>query len=263
MFSPNMSYHQGLILQLQETSYSLKLNLLTQNRFIYDERRGDLHNHTWNFENTLDALNISGSIAKSGYYNFRVQFGAYAKEPMIAWGYGGWELNEKYNISFGQFHLPTTREWVIQDEYQLGVSRGYLTTLLDMQGVGIQLGYRKDDMRVSGYCTMGSLEEKTNKYSANQNAWLLGARIEKVFYKEESSIFNRIDPSGQVNTKGFTPFQQFSSPKGSKKSILIGSYLSYGSVLFPKGNQKEHFAMVTFDMQANFNGFSKDRKSVV
>lgn len=296
-------YDQGLFFETTDQMNAMKINFLMQNRFCYNSRGGSpsdppFHN-TWNFENTRDALNLSGKLAKRGYYNFRVEFGAYdtvglhdssdpglllnaydTNGPNVLWAFGGWSFDDHWNFAAGKMRLPVTREWAIYDEYQLMISPGYASTILDLEEPGIQFGYTADMWRLNAYFSTGingttfykdhilRVNTTGQKYSKVCDSWVLGARFDWLAYcSAENDAFNAPkgqgpDASGRVITNNWTRFNQFTSPWGDPISVLVGGWFSYDRIhyvpalIYDAPTMLGHAYEITLDIQAGFGGGS-------
>jgi len=225
-------YDDGFVINSNDGNFSLKINGLMQNRWIYNHRNfsyGAVGNaagskNDYGFETTRAALNFSGTAGKGFYYNMRMQYspyentlstGAGAGDLGIDWAYVGMDLGSGgWSLQAGQQKFDVMRAWMVNAEDQQFIERGnqvYFWGTSDYTN-GLKLKYAGDSFRANVMYSNGSGVGTTGTAFSNGNPGYAGNTADWAF-------------SGRVEWKASGTWSQFDgqgSPRGSEAGMLFG-----------------------------------------
>jgi hypothetical protein len=225
-------YDDGFVINSNDGNFSLKINGLMQNRWVYNHRNfsfGAVGNapgskNDYGFETTRAALNFSGTAGKGFYYNMRMQYSPYENQLStgagqgdlgIDWAYVGMDLgSDGWSIQLGQQKFDVMRAWMVNAEDQQFIERGnqvYYWGTSDYTN-GLKLKYAGDSFRANVMYSNGSGVGNTGQAFSNGNPGYAGNTADWAF-------------SGRVEWKASGTWSQFDgqgSPQGSEAGMLFG-----------------------------------------
>jgi hypothetical protein len=225
-------YDDGFVINSNDGNFSLKINGLMQNRWVYNHRNfsyGAVGNaagskNDYGFETTRAALNFSGTAGKGFYYNMRLQYSPYENtlstgagfgDLGIDWAYVGMDLgSDGWSLQLGQQKFDVMRAWMVNAEDQQFIERGnqvYYWGTSDYTN-GLKLKYAGDSFRGnvmysngSGVGIAGTMFAAGNTaYTGNTTDWAFSGRVEW----KASGTWSQFDGQG--------------SPQGSETGMLFG-----------------------------------------
>jgi hypothetical protein len=230
-------YNNGFTISSADGNWSMKINGLIQERWIYDDvdNRTDWlgepeDNSEWGFETHTALLNFSGSIAGDYGYNIRHHVGGDGTGD--DWAYGTIDLEDGWSLSAGNMKVAMSREWLINEEFQQAVARSYRGGDWGNSD-GIALNYAGDDMRLTGQF-MNHNADSGDSYDWNDSSYKLVGRLEWMF-------------SGN-----WSQFDQFTSENGAASGTLLGVSLMRED----NGNDvpNSNNTWINVDLQMEFGG---------
>jgi hypothetical protein len=233
-------YDDGFVINSNDGNFSLKINGLMQNRWIYNHRNYSYgrvpanpslnpadpagSKNDYGFETTRAALNFSGTAGKGFYYNMRMQYspyentmstGAGAGDLGIDWAYVGMDLgSDGWSIQLGQQKFDVMRAWMVNAEDQQFIERGnqvYYWGTSDYT-TGLKLNYAGDSIRGNVMYSNGNGTGTLGNQFANGNTGYAGNTADWAF-------------SGRLEWKASGTWSQFDgqgSPQGSEAGMLFG-----------------------------------------
>jgi hypothetical protein len=227
-------YDDGFVINSNDGNWSLKINGLMQNRWVYSHTSSAVDNagaqaavngrkSRHGFETTRAALNFSGTVGKGYYYNMRMQYSPYEATLTtgagtgnlgIDWAYVGMDLgSDGWSLQLGQQKYDVMRAWMVNAEDQQFIERGnqtYFWGTTDYTN-GLKLKYAGDSLRAnvmysngSGVGVQGASFAGANGYANNTAKWAFSGRAEW----KASGTWEQFDGIG--------------SPSGSESGMLFG-----------------------------------------
>jgi hypothetical protein len=167
-------YNGGFTVGSADGNWSLKVNGLLQTRWTTVDNDLVLAPATntgsqWAFANNRTWVNLSGTIAGDFSYDIRhnltpapITVNAAVAPAVLPtatngnngdWANGSMNLNDDWSITAGSMKMASSRESMIDDQYQLTLDRGLFTAngaVSFIVGQGVQLAYAGDDLRFMG-----------------------------------------------------------------------------------------------------------------
>ena len=238
-------YDDGFVINSNDGNFSLKINGLMQNRWVYNHRNyafgqqaPNLLNNPQNlalgnaagskndygFETTRAALNFSGTVGKGFYYNMRMQYSPYENtlstgagqgDLGIDWAYVGMDLgSDGWSLQLGQQKFDVMRAWMVNAEDQQFIERGnqvYYWGTSDYTN-GLKLKYAGDSFRGNVMYSNGTGTGNNGQQFGNGNPGYVNNAADWAF-------------SGRVEWKASGTWSQFDgqgSPQGSETGMLFG-----------------------------------------
>jgi len=238
-------YDDGFVINSNDGNFSLKINGLMQNRWVYNHRNysfgeqaPDAANNPrglalgnasgskndYGFETTRAALNFSGTAGKGFYYNMRMQYSPYegtlnasnaGDDLGIDWAYVGMDLgSDGWSMQVGQQKFDVMRAFMVNAEDQQFIERGNQVYYWGTSSYtnGLKLNYAGDSIR-------GNV-----MYSNGNGTGLLGGQFSN---GNPGYAGNTTDwaLSGRLEWKASGTWSQFDgqgSPQGSEAGMLFG-----------------------------------------
>ena len=135
--------------------------------------------YTGGFENNLTRLGVKGSVWDKAFtYQVRGEFGNDGNFGLET-AFAGYAMDNGFGITAGQMKHPLLRESMIDNEYQLGVSRSVTEGLFGGGYTqGIQLSYASDAIRFMGGLTDGAASANTDFNSRDEADYALNLRVD-------------------------------------------------------------------------------------
>ena len=145
-------YNNGFFLASPDGNFKLNVQGFMQVRWTLNE--ADEQDTEWGFENADTYLDFSGNVVDPSWtYKVRGNFANGGNGNMdLTFAYIEKDLGDGLSVRVGQFRAPWLREELVDDPYQLGVSRSIFNASFT-QGFsqGVQVGYESDAFRIAGW----------------------------------------------------------------------------------------------------------------
>lgn len=164
----------------------LEIGGYTQFRYTINNRdtTGADEDTTNGFDMTRTALEFGGNVGNEnlGYYirgYFDTEGGSSGGGFDLADAYGTYTFDSGATLVWGQFRAPVTREWMVDDRYQLAADRSVVDDAFNGGYVqGIAMTYATDNFKVVGSFNDGAATANTPYYSGAENDYALTGRVE-------------------------------------------------------------------------------------
>jgi hypothetical protein len=177
-------WDNGFFLSSPDGNYKLNVSGMVQVRWFMNHADNATDEEQYGFENGNTLLNFAGNIVDPSW-TFRVR-GNFADNDG-AGADGGFALDFAYleksmdngmSIRAGQFKSPFMRETLVEDGYQLAVTRGMLEARFGAGfGQGVQVAYATDNFNVAGW--FGNGKDSANEtWDDSDTEYALAARAE-------------------------------------------------------------------------------------
>jgi hypothetical protein len=143
-----------------------------------DEVPAGTEDNTIGFQMARTRLNVSGNIVNEDWGYF-IQFGADPDgDIFLEDAYGTFRYEGGWQVQFGQFRLPFSREGLVGDQYQLGAERSVTGSIFDAgRTQGLQFGFAGDAFRFAGSFNDGVHASNTD-FGTETADWALSGRLE-------------------------------------------------------------------------------------
>jgi phosphate-selective porin OprO and OprP len=140
----------------QDRRFSVDVHGFFQFRYNWNQRDepiGTDEETTLGFQMARARLNVSGNIINEDWGYF-VQFGTDADEFGLFFledAYGTMRFEGGWQLQFGQFVLPFSREQLVGHQYQLAADRSVSNSVFTLgRSQGVQVGFAGDQLRFAG-----------------------------------------------------------------------------------------------------------------
>jgi hypothetical protein len=257
--SMTAGYDNGAVIGSSDGNWLLRVNMLMQQRFAYnnqsvdDDALSNVDEDRWGFENTRTAFNLSGHVVNPDwFYNVRINVGnndgdtgdsfADSNDGRVGtqWAYLGYDYGNGWKVMMGQMKAPLLREELINAEHQQAVERSninYMYTGGYTQGLAFS--HEMDQMRYTFAYNDGA---RTGNLTA------LNADTEYAFTGRLEFLFS--------GTWG--QFDDFTSPPGDEQGVMVGvaghyQKGEYGFTSTTGFNESEVY-ILTADVSLEFGG---------
>ncbi len=236
-------YNGGFFLSSADGNYSMKVNVLQQIRWSYNDRSGspDGNTNNWGFENKRTRLSWSGNIVDSSWTYKVAYYFAYANDvefdsggAVLADAFVKKDLGNGLSLTVGQFKLPFSGEYAVDaGNLQLNDYSTVSNMFSDNYGQGVMIGYAADAFQASA-AYVNALDETNDQFS-NETP------------DTEYAFSGRAAIKIQGNWDQFNNAQSF---KGEEMGILVG-----GGINWEKSNSTaDEVFGATADVTFDFGG---------
>jgi hypothetical protein len=212
-------YNGGFFLSSADGNYSMKVNVLEQIRWTYNDRSGspDGNTNNWGFENKRTRMSWSGNIVDSSWTYKVAYYFAYANDvefnsggAVLADAFVKKDLGNGLSLTVGQFKLPFSGEYGVDaGNLQFNDYSTVSNMFSDNYGQGVMIGYAADAFQASA-AYVNALDETNDQFS-NETP------------DTEYAFSGRAAIKIQGNWDQFNNAQSF---KGEEMGVLIGAGFS-------------------------------------
>jgi hypothetical protein len=171
------------------------------------------------FQNARTRLTFDGTVHE--YWNFRVQgnFGHDGGGFALEDAYGTYDFGDGWTFGFGQFRVPLTREFMVDEIHQLAVERSLIEGAFSgMRAQGVWVGMTDEDYRFWGGFTDGAGSANSDFASSGESDLAFTGRFE---YKTAGD---------------WDRFADFTSEQGEEMAMLFGVAAHYQQTSMPSGS---------------------------
>jgi hypothetical protein len=217
-------YNGGFFLASADGNYSMKINVLQQIRWTFNDRTGASenglgNNNNWGFENKRSRLSFGGNMVDSTWTYKLSYYFAYSNDvefngesPVLADAYVAKDLGDGLTLTVGQFKLPFSGEYGVDaGNLQFNDYSTISNTFTANYGAGVMIGYASDGFRINAayvnaisYLAAGS--DIDNGFDANSPA-------------AEYAFTARAEIKASGTWEQFNDAQSF---KGDEFGVLVG-----------------------------------------
>ncbi len=192
-------YNGGFFLSSADGNYSMKINVLEQIRWSFNNSENGTNPSTTTqangFENKRTRLTFGGNMVDSSWNYKLAYYLAYSNDaefsgqdaPILADAFVSKDFSNGFTVTVGQFKLPFSAEYNL-DAGNLQFTDYSLANTIAGQiigggyGQGIQFGYSADQFRVHG-AYVNAISEQNQSWNAGSpgTEWALSGRAEFKF----------------------------------------------------------------------------------
>lgn len=241
----NAGYDGGFFISSSDGNFSLKLNILEQIRYTFNDRAGTPASgkgQTYGFENKRTRVTWSGNIVDSTWsYNIETYF-AYSNNQegftgTLGNAYVAKDMGNGMSLTVGSFRLPFAAEYAIDaGNLQFNDFSPVLWQFNTGYAQGVMLGYAADMFRVNVAFTNGE--------NTGNSSWGAGSAA------NEYSFTGRADVKLAGNWEQFNDAQSW---QGEEFGFKVGGGISWQQANdMTVGTGKE--LAITLDFTADFGG---------
>ena len=207
-------YDGGFFMSSADGNYSMKVNVLEQIRWTFNNREGQGSNdQSWGFENKRTRLSFSGNLVDSSWnykvayyfgYSNDVEFGG--ANTVLADAWVSKDFGNGFKLTAGQFKLPYSGEYGLDaGNLQFNDYSTVSNAFADGYGQGLMFGYSADAFRAA-VAYVNSLNSVNSSFGSGSPS-------------DEYALTGR----GEFKLSGtWDQFNSGSSFKGEEMGILIG-----------------------------------------
>ena len=155
----NAGYNGGFFISSSDGNYSMKMNVLEQIRWTYNNRNDALfgEDQTWGFENKRTRLSFSGNVVDASWTYKVAYYFAYSNDvefdgssPVLADAWVAKDLGDGLSFTAGQFKLPFSAEYGTDaGNLQFNDYSTVSNFFADNYGQGLMVSYRADAFRAA------------------------------------------------------------------------------------------------------------------
>jgi hypothetical protein len=150
----------------EDRRFTARISGLIHFRYNWNSRREDIaheQNDTIGFQAARMRIRISGNVLSEGW-GYAVDFGfTPGGSVRLEDGYGTFEFADDWELMFGQFRLPFTREELIGNSFLLAADRSAANQVFNQgRSQGILLTHRRGDLRLRGAVSDGGRARNTD-----------------------------------------------------------------------------------------------------
>ena len=207
-------YDGGFFMSSADGNYSMKVNVLEQIRWTFNNREGQGSNdQSWGFENKRTRLSFSGNLVDSSWnYKVAYYFG-YSNDVefdgannVLADAWVSKDFGNGFKLTAGQFKLPYSGEYGLDaGNLQFNDYSTVSNAFADGYGQGLMFGYSADAFRAA-VAYVNSLNSVNSSFGSGSPS-------------DEYALTGR----GEFKLSGtWDQFNSGSSFKGEEMGILIG-----------------------------------------
>jgi len=152
-------YNGGFFLSSADGNYSMKLNVLEQIRWTFNNRNDadEGEDQTWGFENKRTRLTFGGNVVDPSWSYKIAYYFAYANDtefggqsPVLADAYVAKDFGDGLSLTVGQFKLPFSGEYGLDaGNLQFNDYSTISNAFADGYGQGLMLTYSADAFRAA------------------------------------------------------------------------------------------------------------------
>lgn len=171
------------------------------------------------FQAARTRINFDGTVHDD--WGFRVQAnfdpdGNFALED----AYGTYDFGDGWSLGWGQFRAPLTREFLVDEIYQLAVERSGVESFFSGgRTQGAWLGWTQEDWRINASFNDGAGAANTDFNSAGESDYGFTGRFE------------------WKSADDWSRFRDFTSEQGQEMAFLLGAGAHYQQMTIGKGSQ--------------------------
>ncbi|MFM1822462.1 MAG: hypothetical protein RI967_728 [Planctomycetota bacterium] len=242
----NAGYDGGFFISSSDGNFSLKLNILEQIRYTFNDRGGSPASpgkaQTYGFENKRTRVTWSGNIVDSTWsYNIETYF-AYSNnqegfDGILGNAYVAKDMGNGMSLTFGSFRLPFAAEYAIDaGNLQFNDFSPVLWQFNTGYAQGVMLGYAADMFRVNVAFTNGE--------NTGDSGWTNGSPSAEYAF------------TGRADVKFAGTWEQFNdaqSWQGDEMGFKVGGGVSWQQANDNALDTGKEFA-ITLDATAEFGG---------
>ncbi len=211
-------YNGGFFLSSADGNYSMKVNVLEQIRWTFNDRSGSPSGNAqnWGFENKRTRLSWSGNIVDSSWSYKVAYYFAYANDVEfsstgLADAFVSKDMGNGMSFTVGQFKLPFSGEYGVDaGNLQFNDYSTVSNMFSDNYGQGIMLNYAADSFKGS-VAYVNALDETNDQFSNDTP-------------DTEYAFSGRAAFKLQGNWDQFNNAQSF---KGEEMGILVGAGMNW------------------------------------
>jgi len=151
-------YNGGFFISSADGNYSMKMNVLEQIRWTFNDRSGVAQNgQTWGFENKRTRLSWSGNLVDASWTYKVAYYFAYSNDvefngasSVLADAWVAKDLGNGLSFTAGQFKLPFSGEYGVDaGNLQFNDYSTISNAFADGYGQGLMLSYKADMFRAA------------------------------------------------------------------------------------------------------------------
>lgn len=145
--------------------------------------QGDQNDFTIGFNAPVNRIRMWGNVwDKALTFKIQGNWGGASAEGQsfnLEDAYAMYTWDNGFSLKWGQFRMPVTREWAVEDEFQQGADRS-VTSYVFSPGYtqGVQMGYTADAFRFIVGSTDGINTGNTDFNSPAEADWAIHARVD-------------------------------------------------------------------------------------
>lgn len=274
-------------------AFTPKLGGYEQARYVFNNRDNstplDANNNksTLGFENARTRLNVQGNIFSEDWgYFIQFGFGDAQSGAFLEDAYGTYKIGNGWDLMWGQFKLPFSKEQLVGDTGQLAIERSVMDSIFSQgRSQGIQVQYSADAFRVQAALSDGINTANTdytsaaeadiavtgrgeykwagdwkqyNEFTGWQNNQFFGAVGGAIHYQSGGSTVNTVDTSltavevdCMVKGNGWNAFAEVvyahNDPNGGTQTDNFGVVLQGGIFVAAQWEVFGRVDSITFD----------------
>jgi hypothetical protein len=233
-----MGWSDGFYLSSADGRFKLNVGGLFQNRFLArwlgDQPQGVTGYDEWRqgFEMTRTQLTFDGQAFGRGL-DFFIKTGWGRSDPRgdprattddQTFTFRLWDawvkfrLTNEFGIKLGQFNLPFSRESLVKAQYQLAIERSSVDGRMGLgRSAGIEFDWANDNQRF-----MFSLSNGSGALWQSLTAFQSDFIVPPFAWAEMDTLYSGTMRYEWKLLGNWEQFQQFTSPPGSERGVLIG-----------------------------------------
>ncbi len=237
-------YNGGFFLASADGNYSMKINVLEQIRWTYNNRTGaGIDDSTWGFENKRTRLSFGGNMVDSTWTYKLSYYFAYANDvefnsadTVLADAFVSKDLGGGLSLTAGQFKLPFSGEYGVDaGNLQFNDYSTVSNYFSDDYGAGVMLGYASDGFRAN--------VAYVNAIADDTSDWESGSP------EAEYAFAGRAEIKCAGTWEQFNDAQSF---KGDEFGVLVGVGMNWEEI----NNSNDQLFGATADITMDFGGGS-------
>jgi len=212
-------YDGGFFMSSADGNYSMKVNLLEQIRWTFNDRTGaGANDQSWGFENKRTRLTFGGNMVDSSWSYKVAYYFAYSNDvelggasPVLADAFVAKDFGNGVKLTVGQFKLPFSGESSLDaGNLQFNDYSTISNAFADGYGQGVMLSYSADAFRAG--------VSYSNALNTANAAWVAGSPADEYAFSGR----------GEFKLAGnWDQFKNGSSFKGSEMGVLIGAGVNW------------------------------------
>jgi hypothetical protein len=213
-------YNGGFFMSSSDGNYSMKVNVLQQIRWTFNDRSGTGNNNqSWGFENKRSRLSFGGNMVDSTWSYKVAYYFAYSNDvefngasPVLADAMVAKDLGNGLSLTVGQFKLPFSGEYGVDaGSLQFNDYSTVSNAFADNYGQGLMISYKADMFRAAA-----AYVNSLNEVNAN---WGTGSTP-----TDEFAFTGRVEVKLAGNWDQFNDAMSF---KGEEMGVLIGGGVNW------------------------------------
>jgi hypothetical protein len=244
-------YDDGAVIASSDGNWLLRTNFQMQQRLVFnrqsDSPSGD--NSRWGFEVARAKFIMSGHVVSpEWFYKVEVELSEVNDDlpngqtrTGLGDAYAGYDFGNGWRIGAGIFKTPLLREELVDSPYQLAVERSYVNYLYTgARTTGFAAHYQGEKLQFTGSINNGISDGVYGGSIVTGPGSAVTA---------ETADF-AVSARGEWLIEGtWDPFYDFTSPKGSKRAMMVGGALHFQ-------DSDEDLLALTADFSGEFDGWN-------